>query len=232
MLSQDPSFWKHALPALYRDLLRGAHHSSLNPVSEDYLSYSLQLHQMIDAYREETGDTSVDELITSIKAHEGKRHLTVHFDGGIVRYEGVNRYVAHAFAILEGDTVIAKRVFRGSLHIDELGNASDEGSSMTTNVAEYTAMFSALEYLLLWADDYQRIDLDVYTDSLNLYTHLNGLARSRSPLTLHLRERGNYLLSRFGSYRLHNIPREKNTIVDQMIRQEFKRWRLEEERKD
>jgi len=231
MLSQDATFWKHALPALYRDILRGAHHSSLNPVSEEYLAYSLQLQQLITSYREETGDPSVDELIESIKAHQGKRHLTVHFDGGILRHEGVNLCVAHAFAVLEGDKVIAKRAFRGSLFIDEQGNPSLEGSHMTTNVAEYIAMFAALEYLFMWVDDFERVDLDVYTDSVNLYTHLSALARSRSPLSLHLRERGTYLLSRFGSYRLHRIPREKNTIVDEMIKEEFKQFKKENRRK-
>lgn len=232
MISPDHSFWKHALPALYRDIVKGAHHFDLNPVSEEYLEYSMQLQGLIANYREETGDDSVDKMIASIKKYEGKRHLTVHFDGGVLRQDGINKCVAHAFAVLEGDTVLAEHVFRGALVIDDQGNAATEGTNMTTNVAEYAAMFAALEYLLVSVDDYERLDLDIYTDSMNVYTQLSSIARSRSPLSQHLRERGTFLLSRFHSYRLHSIPRKKNTIVDRLIKQEFKRYRAECERKD
>lgn len=231
MIPLDQNFWRHAIPSLYRDMIKGPHHSTLNPHPEEYLAYSTQLEKIITQYREETGDLSVDQTIERIKALHGKRHLTVHFDGGIVRENGVNKYVAHAFVILEADEVIAKHVFRGSQHIDERGNPANSGIKMSTNIAEYLALFSALEHICEWNDDYQHIDLDIYTDCANVYNHLSTLCRSRNPLMLYLRDRGLFMLSRFRSHRLHNVPREENHIVDMLIREEFRKWRKEDARK-
>lgn len=232
MIPLNTTFLKHALPSLYRDILKGPHHSTFNTCPDDYLEYSLQVHQLIDHYREETGDLSIDEKIQQIKALHGKRHLTIYFDGGVVREEGVNKCVAHAFAIMEGEQVLAKHVFRGSLFVDDFANPAPSGTKMSTNVAEYIAMFAALQSLFECHEDFKQLDIDIYTDCLNVYNHLSNLTRSRSEQTLYLRNRGIFLLNQFRSYRLHNIPREENKYVDRMIREEFRRWREEEKKNE
>lgn len=82
----------------------------------------------------------------------------------------------------------------------------------TNNFAEYTAVVKALEFALS-----KKIkSIEIRSDSQLLVRQLKGEYKLKSENLRDLHARCRELLSRFGWYEIHHIPREQNKIADKL----------------
>jgi len=83
----------------------------------------------------------------------------------------------------------------------------------TNNIAEYSALIRALEFL----KDKENLKINIFTDSELLVKQLKGLYKVKSKNLKNLYEKVISLLSLF-EYELHHIPREENKIADNLAK--------------
>ncbi|MGA1862334.1 ribonuclease HI family protein [Deferribacter thermophilus] len=83
----------------------------------------------------------------------------------------------------------------------------------TNNIAEYSALIRALEFL----KDKENLKINIFTDSELLVKQLKGLYKVKSKNLKYLYEKVISLLSLF-EYELHHIPREENKIADNLAK--------------
>ena len=95
------------------------------------------------------------------------------------------------------------------------------GDDVTNNVAEYTALIKALEWLL--AHNLVE-DLVIRGDSQLTIRQLQGVYEVRSSRLRPLHEKVRKLLSRFPSYRLEWVPREENAEADALSRAAYEEF--------
>ena len=95
-----------------------------------------------------------------------------------------------------------------------LKNISRTIGTQTNNVAEYTALVSALQE----AQAMKIASITVYTDSELLCKQMSGAYRVKNEALKHLFQKAQHLIRNFESVRIQQIPREKNRGADKLAR--------------
>ena len=123
--------------------------------------------------------------------------LNIFCDGGARGNPGP---AAYGFVAKNGPHIIAKN--GGYLGI------------ATNNVAEYTAIIKALNYL---ARDFKGQDLEIFLDSKLAASQLAGLYKVKNAKIRELIMQIRQLEPKFGQIRYTHIPREKNKEADRLV---------------
>jgi len=93
------------------------------------------------------------------------------------------------------------------------------GEGATNNVAEYTAVIKALEYLIFTGKNNYKVT--VYSDSQLLIRQLNGVYEVRSRNIIPLYDYINKLRLNFKRLRFRWIPREENEEADKLSKKAY-----------
>jgi len=93
------------------------------------------------------------------------------------------------------------------------------GQDATNNVAEYTALIRALEFLA--REGLTLADLSVRGDSMLVIRQLQGIYSVSSPRLIPLHARASALLSTFRRAELRWVPRELNAEADALSREAY-----------
>ena len=80
----------------------------------------------------------------------------------------------------------------------------------TNNIAEYTALVTALKTAIKYSDG----KIIVYSDSELMVRQLNGIYKVKNEGLLPLYKEAKKLISNFGDFIIEHIPREKNKEAD------------------
>jgi ribonuclease HI len=142
--------------------------------------------------------------------------LVVYFDG---LCEPVNPggVAAYGFVVYrDGERLHAGRGIAGAGYL---------GDDVTNNVAEYTALIKALEWLV--EKGFSKEELLVRGDSQLVIRQLKGEYAVRSPRITPLYARVRGLLQSFRSVKLEWVPRELNAEADTLSRVAYKEFLLE-----
>ncbi len=91
-------------------------------------------------------------------------------------------------------------------------NVSNYIGNTTNNVAEYTALISALEEALLLKAEV----LNINTDSQLLYRQINKVYKVKSPNITGLYNQAIHLIAKFRKVSFTNIRREENQKADRL----------------
>lgn len=94
------------------------------------------------------------------------------------------------------------------------------GPEATNNVAEYTAVIKALEWLL--ESGYSKEKIEVRSDSQLCIYQITGTYEVRSPRILPLWEKVFRLARKFRDLRFRWVPRERNAEADVLSRKAYK----------
>jgi len=135
--------------------------------------------------------------------------IIVYFDGACepTNPGGIATY---GYIIYNGDT----KVYSGS------GIATKPFTRQATNnLAEYTALLKALEYL--YDNNYTHSEIQVYGDSQLAIRQLNGIYSVRSHNIIPLYKRVKQLEKTFKNISYNWIPREKNIEADELSHQAY-----------
>jgi ribonuclease HI len=95
------------------------------------------------------------------------------------------------------------------------------GAGATNNLAEYSAVISALEWLL--GSRYNDRHLIIKTDSQLVVRQINGIYAVRSPAIMPLYQKAIRLVKCFKSLNLEWCPREQNEEADELSRKAYER---------
>jgi len=132
-------------------------------------------------------------------------HLTIYTDGGSLNNPGK---AASAFVIYKDKKLIHK-------HKEKIGIASN-------NVAEYTALIKALEYIKDYVSRYTLhvTQIEIISDSQLLVRQVNGLYKVKHANIKPLHDQVKMLEMEIGlpiSYT--HVPREKNQEADALVKE-------------
>lgn len=111
-------------------------------------------------------------------------------------------------------------VYHDKKCIKKEGNVIGEGKGMTNNVAEYTALIKALQWLDTQAINDQIV---IYGDSKLVVNQVNGLWRIKSDTSKKYVPIVRDLL-RGKDFMLEWIPRDKNNEADSLSGEEYERY--------
>jgi len=97
--------------------------------------------------------------------------------------------------------------------------AGMNGDYTTNNMAEYTGLIKALEFLkgMIGRD----VKVKIYGDSQLVIFQLNGLYRVKSENVRPLYQKAVELMSEFNDIEIHWVPREQNKDADEQTRKAF-----------
>ena len=139
--------------------------------------------------------------------------LTVYFDGLCqpVNPKGIATY---GFVVYRG----GERIYRG-LGVVGCGALGDDVSN---NVAEYTALIKALEWLL--ENGYSGEEVVVKSDSQLAIYQMLGLYAVRSPRIIPLYERAVELAKKFRKISFRWVPRELNEEADSLSKRAYREF--------
>ncbi|MCW3128533.1 MAG: ribonuclease HI [Methanophagales archaeon] len=138
-------------------------------------------------------------------------NIEVHFDGAC---EPVNPGGIATFGFViykNGETVKAEK-----------GLACEPFSSYASNnVAEYTAMLKALEFVIKNGLCGEHAHITVKGDSQLTIRQMNGIYAVRAPRIIPLFKKANELTKNIKHIRFVWIPREQNTVADDLSHQAY-----------
>ena len=107
--------------------------------------------------------------------------------------------------------------------IEGKGIASEPLSSQTSNnVAEYTALINALEWLI--ANNYRNDNIHIYGDSQLTIRQMTGKYAVKAERLLPLYARAQQLAKQFDSIKFQWIPREANEEADKLTHQAYNEY--------
>jgi len=109
--------------------------------------------------------------------------------------------------------------YRGREKIGEGCGVICSGPEATNNVAEYTAVIKALEWLL--KNGFAGEEVEVRSDSQLCIYQLQGFYAVRSPRILPLYEKAVSLVRKFKRVRFRWVPREENEEADALSRKAY-----------
>jgi len=98
---------------------------------------------------------------------------------------------------------------------DELFSFSEFIGNATNNEAEYGALIRGLEESL----KLKILDIDIFADSELVVKQINGEYKVKNERMQKLHSKAISLFSKFNSWSLAHIPREKNTIADKLSKE-------------
>lgn len=104
-----------------------------------------------------------------------------------------------------------------------IGELAESIGETTNNVAEYTALNRGLDMAL----EKGVTEIDVYVDSQLVVSQVKGDWKIKNERLRALAAKAESSLSKFGSARLRQIPREKNSDADKLANQAMDRAELE-----
>ena len=84
----------------------------------------------------------------------------------------------------------------------------------TNNIAEYTALIKALEYL---ATNFTQKSLEIFMDSQLVVSQLSGLYKVKNATIRELLFKVRQLEGQFTTIAYHHIPREQNKHADKLV---------------
>lgn len=93
-----------------------------------------------------------------------------------------------------------------------------QGEGATNNVAEYTAVIRALEYLKGKGYGGQ---VKIYTDSQLIVNQINGLWRVNKPALRELKIKVSALCTHFDGVSFEWVPRDRNREADELSRRAY-----------
>jgi ribonuclease HI len=111
--------------------------------------------------------------------------------------------------------------YRGREKLGEGCGAVCSGPGATNNVAEYSAVIKALEWLL--ENGHAGEEVEVRSDSQLCVRQLRGEYAVRSPRVAPLHRRAKELAGRFRRIRFRWVPREQNAEADALSRRAYAR---------
>jgi ribonuclease HI len=114
--------------------------------------------------------------------------------------------------------------YRGREKLAEDWGVVCSGPGATNNVAEYTAIVKALEWLL--GNGHAGEEVEVRSDSQLCIRQLRGEYAVRSPRVTPLHRRARELAGRFRKVRFRWVPREQNAEADALTRRAYAERRL------
>lgn len=91
----------------------------------------------------------------------------------------------------------------------------------TNNLAEYTALVRLLEWL---KENHIYNGIIVHGDSQLVINQVNGIWKAKSPAILPLCHEAKGLLSDFDDITLQWVPRDENTIADELSKKAFRQY--------
>lgn len=86
----------------------------------------------------------------------------------------------------------------------------------TNNVAEYTAVLKALEYIKENFSSHTPLNVEIITDSLLIASQLSGKFKIKHPILKVLFDQIKILEFELGQINYRNVPREQNQEADKM----------------
>ncbi len=126
--------------------------------------------------------------------------MNAFFDGGC--WPNPNGDAFCAILVKDNDTVVLKEAyFLGS------------GEGMSCNTAEYEGLISVLAFL---KDDFLEREIIIYGDSDLVIKQMSGQWKIKAGHYVELAKKAKQLASQFSNLSFEWIPREKNTICDEL----------------
>jgi ribonuclease HI len=122
----------------------------------------------------------------------------------------------YGFVVYRRSGTSEVKVFEGH------GLAAEPGPDSTHNLAEYTGLIKALEWVQANLEDR---DIEIFGDSQLVIRHMTGEYSVRSPRIIPLYERACSLLERF-SWTAKWIPREQNRVADELSMKAYREYCL------
>ena len=101
----------------------------------------------------------------------------------------------------------------------ELGTLSEYIGEATNNVAEYTAIVRALEYLATLVPDTKGVQLSIKLDSQLVERQMNGVYKVKDAGLKPLYEKAKELVNEYASVTFTHIPRSENKAADALANQ-------------
>lgn len=105
---------------------------------------------------------------------------------------------------------------------EDCGVAAEPGPNSTHNVAEYTGLIKALEWIQTHLDD---MELEILGDSRLVIEQVNGHYQVKAPRVIPLYEKAISLLEPF-NWTARWIPREENAVADELSMKAFREYCL------
>lgn len=109
--------------------------------------------------------------------------------------------------------------YRKGKKLSEDCGLADRGYAATNNVAEYTAVIRALEWLL--ENGYTGEEIGVHSDSMLAMAQLSGEWQVRSPRIMPLYRQASVLASQFKRVSFWWVPRDRNQEADRLSRMAY-----------
>jgi ribonuclease HI len=129
-----------------------------------------------------------------------KTTITVYFDG-LCQPINPGGIACYAFIIKNGENTIYREYGLGA-------------HDSTNNVAEYTAIIKALEWLL--ANNYKNENIVIKGDSRLVINQIERKFKVKAPTIIPLYQRVMFLVSKFNHIQFQWIPREENKEADKL----------------
>lgn len=101
----------------------------------------------------------------------------------------------------------------------ELGTLSEYIGEATNNIAEYTAIVRALEYLATLVPDTKGVQLAIKLDSQLVERQMNGVYKVKDAGLKPLYEKAKELVNEYASVTFTHIPRSENKAADALANQ-------------
>lgn len=112
-------------------------------------------------------------------------------------------------------------VYRGKRRLKKFCSLVCSGPGATNNLAEYSAVISALEWLL--DKDLHDRQIEICTDSQLVAYQLTGRYSVKSPFIIPLFKKANGMINLFMSVKVKWIPREQNKEADKLSKKAYQR---------
>jgi ribonuclease HI len=117
--------------------------------------------------------------------------------------------------------VVYRKSLTGELKVfEDCGLAAEPGPDSTHNVAEYTGVIKALEWVQTNSEDRQ---IEILGDSQLVIRHLTAEYSVRSHRIIPFYEKARSLLEKF-TWTARWIPREENSVADELSREAYKEY--------
>lgn len=143
-------------------------------------------------------------------------HIEVYFDG-LCQPVNPKGIACYAYVVKkDGQTI----------HSDSGLAAEPFSEGASNNVAEYTALIKALEWLL--ANGYSSAKVEVKSDSELVVNQMNGEYKVRTKQIVPLFQKAALLIKKFSGVTIQWVPREKNREADRLTEKAYNKVVLDD----
>lgn len=205
-MEENKEFIKKAIGAVYKEAL----------LKEDKELEVLTLKIFEDYEWSEKEKTEIEDKLAQISKKHRKTTYTCYIDGAVDNQLEEPR-AGIGFVIYLDD----KTFYKHQYELAETYTAEEVTQSTSSHIAEYQAMISLLRVMSEQVLNPELTNLKVYSDSEILVGQYYGEFRVTNPIQKKLRKKIFDLSKRFRSVEMQWIPREQNTIANQLAQKSF-----------